>query len=341
MRRLAAACLLAALAATGCHLGPYAAVADRQAVGQSELNDQLTSLASNPDFVRTEGAKQIFCQGEGTYCSAFAASVLSNLIYLAELRQEAAHLGVRINSADRQLAAQQTVAALAANAQSPQQASSLVRTFQRLPASYRQVLVDVRALRTAVEAKLAGVDLSAAAIRRYYRSHLPSFSLTCVSQIQTDTAQAAQAVEAQLARGADFASLARSVSTDPGSAASGGALGCAGSAELAQTIPAFREALAPLAPGQWSQPLQLQGSWHIFKVTSRSPQPLSQVSDQVVQAILQPASNRLQAAFARFVASWHVTVNPQYGTWSTAGGQPEVVPPQAPPASLTGPLSVP
>ncbi|AGA33863.1 Survival protein SurA precursor (Peptidyl-prolyl cis-trans isomerase SurA) [Thioalkalivibrio nitratireducens DSM 14787] len=66
--------------------------------------------------------------------------------------------------------------------------------------------------------------------------------------------------------GASFADLARAHSDDPGSAARGGELGWISSGE---TVPAFEEAVAHLAVGEVSAPVQSPFGWHIIEVLDR------------------------------------------------------------------------
>lgn len=67
----------------------------------------------------------------------------------------------------------------------------------------------------------------------------------------------------RIAKGEDFAALAREFSNDPGSAASGGDLGFAGKGVY---DPAFEEALFGLKAGEVSAPVKSQFGWHLIRL---------------------------------------------------------------------------
>ena len=73
----------------------------------------------------------------------------------------------------------------------------------------------------------------------------------------------AEEIEQRLAKGEDFAALAKEFSQDPGSATSGGDLGFAGPGVY---DPAFEEALYQLQNGQVSAPVRTEFGYHLIKL---------------------------------------------------------------------------
>ncbi|MCU7553111.1 peptidylprolyl isomerase SurA [Alteromonas sp. ASW11-19] len=65
---------------------------------------------------------------------------------------------------------------------------------------------------------------------------------------------------------ADFAELAKEHSADPGSALRGGELGWA---DPTNYVPAFRDALAALEPGEFSDPVRSSHGWHLIQLNDR------------------------------------------------------------------------
>lgn len=65
---------------------------------------------------------------------------------------------------------------------------------------------------------------------------------------------------------ADFAELAREHSEDPGSATRGGELGWA---DPNLYVPAFKDTLATLEPGEYSQPVRSVHGWHLMQLIDR------------------------------------------------------------------------
>lgn len=78
----------------------------------------------------------------------------------------------------------------------------------------------------------------------------------------------ADAIEQQLKAGADFATLAREKSIDPGSKNNGGDLGWFGKGQM---VPEFEKAAFSLAPGQISAPVKTNYGYHIIQVLAKDP----------------------------------------------------------------------
>ena len=83
------------------------------------------------------------------------------------------------------------------------------------------------------------------------------------------TEDEAKAIEAELKKGADFATLAKEKSKDPG-AAEGGDLGYF---TKDQMVPEFAEVAFKLDKGQISDPVKTQFGWHIIKVEDKRTKP--------------------------------------------------------------------
>ncbi len=73
-------------------------------------------------------------------------------------------------------------------------------------------------------------------------------------------------IEKKLQAGADFATLAREVSEDPGSAANGGDLGCFGAGTL---VPEFEAVAFELKPGETSGPVLSPYGYHIIHLNEK------------------------------------------------------------------------
>lgn len=90
-----------------------------------------------------------------------------------------------------------------------------------------------------------------------------------------------EAIAKQLDQGADFASLAKSDSQDPGSKDKGGDLGWV---KPGMTDPAFEKALFALSkPGQVSDPVKTKFGWHLIKLDGVRPEHTLAFDDPQVQ----------------------------------------------------------
>jgi peptidyl-prolyl cis-trans isomerase C len=108
--------------------------------------------------------------------------------------------------------------------------------------------------------------------------------------ILVPTEEEAKAIEAELKKGADFATLAKEKSKDPG-AADGGDLGYF---TKDQMVPEFAEAAFKLDKGQISDPIHTQFGWHIIKVEDKRTKP-TPTFDQVKVQLENYVAHRAQA----------------------------------------------
>jgi peptidyl-prolyl cis-trans isomerase C len=102
--------------------------------------------------------------------------------------------------------------------------------------------------------------------------------------ILVESEDEAKAIGEQLKGGADFATLAKEKSKDPG-AADGGDLGYF---VKGQMVPEFSEVAFKMYPGQVSNPVKTQFGWHIIKVEDRRTRPMPEfekVKDQIANYV--------------------------------------------------------
>jgi peptidyl-prolyl cis-trans isomerase C len=108
--------------------------------------------------------------------------------------------------------------------------------------------------------------------------------------ILVPTEDEAKAIEVELKKGADFATLAKEKSKDPG-AADGGDLGYF---TRDQMVPEFSEAAFKLDKGQVSDPVKTQFGWHIIKLEDKRTKPTPSF-DEVKSQIQTYVAHRAQA----------------------------------------------
>jgi peptidyl-prolyl cis-trans isomerase C len=160
-------------------------------------------------------------------------------------------------------------------------------TAARLDNARKQILISAYLEQTV--RPLSRADSSE--IAAWYRDHQEDYRIkesATVSHIQVATLKEAQRVRTQLQlKQKEFRALAKEVSTDAGTKDEGGALGTVTRDGFFRTLgrePALAESLLSLPEGALSMPLELKGSWHVFRVDTREPsrvQPLDAVRDQI------------------------------------------------------------
>jgi len=107
----------------------------------------------------------------------------------------------------------------------------------------------------------------------------------------------AEAILKQIRAGADFGTLAKQKSQDPGTAPGGGDLG---SFAKGQMVPQFEEAAFKLKPGQVSPVVETPFGFHIIKVLERKPArtvPLEEARPQLTEMLKQQQANQKADAY--------------------------------------------
>jgi peptidyl-prolyl cis-trans isomerase C len=107
--------------------------------------------------------------------------------------------------------------------------------------------------------------------------------------ILVETEDEAKAIETELKNGADFATLAKAKSKDPGGASDGGDLGFF---TKDQMVPEFSAVAFSLEPGKISDPVKSQFGWHIIKVEekrNRKAPDFAQVKPQIENYVTRKA----------------------------------------------------
>jgi parvulin-like peptidyl-prolyl isomerase len=138
------------------------------------------------------------------------------------------------------------------------------------------------------------VKVTDAEAKAYYDQHKSQYSQPesrDVRHILVNSKPLADKLYAQLKNGADFATLAKKYSKDPGSAAQGGKL----TISKGQTVPQFDKTAFALKTNQLAAPIKTQYGWHIIQALSpvkpAKQTPFAQVKDSIKQQLLQQKRN--------------------------------------------------
>jgi peptidyl-prolyl cis-trans isomerase C len=149
--------------------------------------------------------------------------------------------------------------------------------------------LEERALRRAYFAEAIANAVTADAVRAKYDEYVASFKPAeevHASHILVKTKEEADAIEAELKAGGDFAAIAKEKSIDPG-AANGGDLGFFSKGMM---VGPFEDAAFALTePGQVSEPVESQFGWHIIKLQEKrqsAPPAIEQIGGQLQQQLL-------------------------------------------------------
>ncbi len=156
----------------------------------------------------------------------------------------------------------------------------------------------------------------------FYKANPGRFVLeACTRHILIPDKARVDAVRAKIVAGADFAGLAKTESTDTGSGAQGGDLGCG---DPKQFVPEFAKAVGTLKIGELSKPVQTQFGYHLIEVKSRKIAPFAQVKSAIGDDMLAKAREDVESEVAVYAKD--LSVDPLFGVAGTdQQGRPAVL----------------
>ncbi len=302
---------------------PYAAKVNGEVLSKSGLDNELNAIRGNAKYFALLKQAQVPVDGEGdgTFNSQFVATILSRRIFIELIHQEVERRKLTITKKNLADARTEIIGQIGDET-----------IFDAFPESFQTEIVRTTAEVLVLQRAL--VDTSDANLRRYYDDHLEQFESVCAAHILVATEDEADAIETTLAKAKDkkatFADLAKEKSTDTGSGANGGDLGCAAPGGY---VAEFKDAVRTQKIGVIGEPVKTQFGYHIIRVDSREDaKPFDEVTDQVRTAITESGQDAFTEFLREASTEAEIEVNPRYGTYDTTGESPQVVPPKAPAA---------
>ncbi len=146
---------------------------------------------------------------------------------------------------------------------------------------------------------------------------LDAGSLTeiCASHILVPTEEEANDAIGRINGGEDFAVVATELSTDTGSGANGGDLGCTNPSTY---VPEFAEATLSAEIDELTDPVETQFGFHVIKVTDRTVPNLGEAKQLLAEQNATTQSQQfLEGAFNNAEVEVHLD---SLGTWNPAAG---------------------
>lgn len=302
-------------------LGAACSRPDRAAatVGGSRITDaeilqELNTIGGNADYLAAveRGGTNVKGSTPGSYDAAFVAAVVQLHIRDTLIHQEIVRRKLTVDDTCIAASREDLYSSLGSNDLAKGQ-----KIFETFSKSYQ----DYRTLRgaeaIALQGALVGLPCQPAnAAKDYFEAHPDLFEQSCVSVIVVPSPQV-EGVLAQLAAGADFATLAQQVSTSP-SKDKGGAVGCF--SVQSGLAPDVIDAVRKTPVGGLASPIVRQDGTNIVKVTSRSKPAFAEVAQQAGQAVARAANDAFSQWMNDALRSTRIIVDPRYGTWDGATG---------------------
>lgn len=157
---------------------------------------------------------------------------------------------------------------------------------------------------------------------QFFKSNAGRFvTEACTRHILVASEPEAEAIRKRILAGADFAAEAKTKSSDKGSGANGGDLGCG---DPAQFVPEFAQAARSLKLGELSKPIRTQFGFHLLQVKSRKAADFASSKGKIAAVMTAKAQDEAQADVLKAAAD--VSVDPAFGTIAPdQSGFPSVV----------------
>ncbi len=318
------AVLGAAFLLSACGSGPGAPAAAKvntDRILRSDLTDQLEVLSKNTKWLNSIasdfGVKSL-TDANGNVSTKLSAAWLTAMINQSIVDQTFEKKNLKVTDENRATA--QTAAKGLFNTDQGQTFSTMPKWFQD---DFTVGQARYEAVRATVPENPPGTDAQIQALFDRTKAQYCQ-SGNAVSHILSTTREAADQIEAALAAGQDFATLAQR-STDDGTKNAGGFLTCTGNQNFTQLPEAFRAAVEQVPVGGVSQPIQSDAGWHVVKVTPFDLANLRVFYDFAYASSLKPPMTQFINNQLLKAKLW---VDPRYGT--LAKGPVQVRPPTEP-----------
>lgn len=143
-----------------------------------------------------------------------------------------------------------------------------------------------------------------------------------VSHILVADETAAKQIKKELDAGGDFAAIAKEKSTDTGSGAQGGELGCFVEGSY---VPEFEAGIKALKVGDTSGPIKSQYGFHIIRTKAFVTPKLADVKDQIIAALEKDSQSAAYKKIEDKMKKAKVKVSKKYGKVERKDGTPSIV----------------
>jgi len=169
-----------------------------------------------------------------------------------------------------------------------------------------------------------------AAVKAFYDQEItkaPKEQEVRARHILVPTEEEAKTIAADIAKGGDFAAIAKEKTQDPSGKETGGDLGFFSKDQM---VPEFAEAAFALESGKVSAPLKTQFGWHVIKVEEKRERPvptLAEVEDRIRAYLTRKAQGDLVTKL-RAEANIERTTPPAAAPPAPAGGSAAPAPPK-------------
>ena len=282
-----------------------AATVDGATVPAQALGDQIAAFRAAPAAVKPAfGQDDITQTGSDQPLPGIVAALLSTEIYVRIIQGEVEARGLQVDD-DLHKVAQAQIQAQFGD------------SLEAAPALKDQI-VSRYASYVTLDQALTPPPPDEAAIKAAYDQDPSRWEQVCARHILVADEAKANDLLAQLRGGADFAELAKANSTDTGSGADGGDLGCV---QRGKYVEPFEKAAWEGPVGEVQGPVKSEFGYHLILVSKRGTLTLDEARDQILSELSPPAFQPLSDWLKTKMPGVKVTVDPRFGTWDAAAAE--------------------
>src|SRR3954454_18284224 len=266
-----------------------AAVVNGDHITRDDLDTRVHEAKCSYDL-----QKRTFPKAGSAEYQAIQGQILSSLVQRVQLEQKAPGLDVKVTDAQVEKQLKDLKKQYFAGDE-----KKYLAELKRQCVTDAEVRNDLRAnlLSNAVFKKVTtAAKVTDAQVKDYYDGHSEVYTTPQTRVVRHILVAAkdkalADKLYGELKGGADFATLAKKYSIDPGSKSQGGEL----TITRGQTVPEFDKTAFALKTGDLSKPVKTQFGWHIiFAEKASKPRqstPFKQVKESIRQQLLQQKRN--------------------------------------------------
>ncbi len=302
------ACSTSDVVSTGS--SPALEVDGRTILTRDELKAELRRYGSDADYML--GKADPVAPDANRFPSALTLDRLNHHLRLALMSAVVKELKLQLPPADDAMRVE-AIQNLFPTAGEADGAAAFAKLPKQDQDDYLNLSRQIAAVRVWIDPEVKRVQATLGTPQEYFAANRDEFQDACIRHILVGTVTEAQAVRARLAKGEDWKVVA-AVSTDTGSAETGGELPCG---PIDRYVPPFAQAARTLKLNELSQPIQTQFGYHILQVTKRSNAAFdaTAVGTRMENAA---AEQTLRKVFTPMEAL-KVTVPAEYGSYRSGG----------------------
>jgi parvulin-like peptidyl-prolyl isomerase len=306
---LLAAVISAAALLSGCS-GTDGAIAGRvnsATISRKSFNDQLQAISKNTAWTKSIAANVGVAKvslPHDAVSAKFATAWLQSLMNQLVIDQQFQRRHLTVTAADKTAAAKAATALFSTDKGD---------TFKTFPKWFRDGYLARQGRYEAVKRSLPNPAPTDALLQQYLEHARLSYCPTgnAVSHILVKTKAEADAIEASLAQGGDYAALAKENTLDTGTGAVGGFLTCTGSPNFAGLPAEIKNAVPAIPLGGISAPVESQYGFSIIRVTAWDVASVRPFAESYYQ---QTAPNPMLLLANKGLLKSKTWIDPRYGT---------------------------